>query len=120
MLTQPQTPGIAENFGFRLVENRMCTTAEYSAWVAQYEANLQAAFGPGGDVNLFNPHVANGPTCLMTREMVLNNTQTYSWPPVSAPDASLYQDELCFSGAAAHVLAPALAAAVAVFAFIAF
>lgn len=59
------TPQIDENFGFRLVEDRSCTTDEYNTWVGLY-----ARQGNGSDT--FNPTVLNGPSCLMTRDQVVD------------------------------------------------
>jgi hypothetical protein len=67
-----QTPNIHENFGIRLVEDRLCTDDEYTKWEQAYKDNIAASMVNETTVYSFNPFLANGPTCRMTKQQVLS------------------------------------------------
>ena len=56
----------------------------------------------GNSINYFNPHLANGPTCLMTRSQAIDAAQ-FAWPTPS--NLTYITDEVCFSAAATSPLA---------------
>lgn len=93
------TPQLDENFGFRLVDNRPCTDAEYNTWKDNYNATVNSA-----DPYAINFHVLSGPTCLMTKAQAIDLQGLVG----GAGTFDYFQDEMAFNSAAA--LQPALVA----------